>query len=331
MPPEWFPHECCFMAWPTRRSLWGDLFEQARSDYAATARTIAAFERVVMICAPGRAPEVRSSCGGEVEVVEIAIDDSWTRDSGPIFVTNERGEIAVVDFAFNGWGGKYVPYDNDAALAAALADILGARCYKAPIVLEGGAFFVDGEGTLLTTEGPLLHPERNPGRSKKDLEGVLFDYLGVDKVIWLTAAPDRDTDGHVDGIAQYVRPGCIAMLVPGEARCANFAFARENLDRLAGETDARGRHIAVLPFSVAGSGTAGAQRVEVGYLNCYLANGAVVFPLTGDASDEAARERFGEIFPDREIVGVPGATLSYGGGGPHCITQQMPEGEVATR
>jgi agmatine deiminase len=330
MPAEWAPHQCCLMAWPTRRSLWGGLFEQAKLDYAEIARTIAGFEPVVMICRLGDASEVRNWCGSAVETATIEIDDSWTRDSGPVFVTNESGDVAVADFRFNAWGAKYPPWDHDAALGQAFADLLGCRRYAAPIVLEGGAFFVDGEGTLVTTEGPVLDPNRNPGLTKAAFEQVADDFLGAPHVVWLVAAPDRDTDGHIDGVAQYARPGGLLLLVPADPGDDNFSFARENLRRLRGATDAAGRPLDVIPFDITGTAMAGPDRVEVPYLNCYLANGAVIVPVAGGPSDDAAVQRLREVFADRTVVGVPGATLSYGGGGPHCVTQQMPIGRPVT-
>ena len=326
MPAEWEPHQCCFMAWPARPSLWGELFGQAKLDYAEVARAIAGFEPVVMICRPGDAADVVSHCGSSVQVAEIEIDDSWARDSGPVFVTSGQGEVAAVDFGFNSWGGKYLPYDHDAALGRALADVLGTRYYRAPFVLEGGAFFTDGEGTLVTTEGPVLDPDRNPGASRGQFEQVVSDYLGIDLVLWLVAFPDRDTDGHIDGIAQYARPAGLLLLVPAEEEHENYGFARENLARLAGATDARGRRLEVIQFDVTATARAGGQPLDVPYLNCYLANGGVIVPVAGSPSDEAALARLSEVFADREVVGVPGAALSYGGGGPHCITQQMPLG-----
>jgi agmatine deiminase len=328
MPAEWEPHQCCFMAWPTRTSLWGELLGQAKRDYAEVARAIAVFEPVVMICRPGDAADVRDHCGSAVQVTEIEIDDSWTRDSGPVFVVNDDGDVAAVNFGFNSWGGKYLPYDNDAALGTALADVLGTRCYQAPFVLEGGSFYADGEGTLFTTEGPVLDPARNPGASRELFEQVVGDYLGIDAVRWLVAYPDRDTDGHIDGIAQLVRPGQILLLAPAERGHPNYPFARQNLDRLAGAVDARGRALEVITFGITASAPAGGETVDVPYLNCYLANGAVVMPMAGSPADEQAVAQLRDVFAGREVVGVPGAALSYGGGGPHCITQQMPLGRA---
>jgi agmatine deiminase len=331
MPAEWEPHQCCFMAWPTRRSLWGELFAQAKRDYAEVARTIAGFEPVVMICRPGDAADVTGHCGRGVQVAEIEIDDSWTRDSGPVFVTSGRGEIAAVDFGFNSWGGKYLPYDHDAALGRALADVLGVRCYQTPFVLEGGSFYADGDGTLVTTEGPVIDPARNPGVTRERFEQVASEYLGADLVLWLTAFPDRDTDGHIDGIAQYAGPGRLVLLVPGDRGHENYGYARENLARLAGVADARGRRLEVVPFGVTARAEAGGESVDVPYLNCYLANGAVVAPMAGSPADELALARLRQVFPGREVAGVPGAALSYGGGGPHCITQQLPLAVPAAR
>jgi agmatine deiminase len=243
MPAEWVPHQATLMAWPTRtrEALWGPAFEEAKQDYAAIARAVAAFEPLIMVCNPGEAGEVRDRCGAGVEALEIPIDDSWMRDSGPIFVRDQRGQVAMVHFGFNAWGGKYRPWDRDAAAPEAIAAHLGVRRYRAPFVLEGGAFLVDGDGTLITTEGVLLNPNRNPGLSRSQVEAGLAEYLGVEKVIWLQAYPDRDTDGHVDGIAQYVGPGTILLETPADPANHNYPLAPENLRRLGRASDAVGR------------------------------------------------------------------------------------------
>jgi len=331
MPPEWGRHQATLMAWPTRtrEAFWGPVFDRAKQDYAAVARAVAAFEPVIMVCNPGERREVLNRCGAGLEVMEIEIDDSWLRDSGPVFVTDQRGQIAMVHFGFNAWGGKYPPWDKDAAAPRAIAAHLGVRRFEAPFVLEGGAFLVDGEGTLVTTEGVLLNPNRNPGMSRAQIERGLGDYLGAERVIWLQAYPDRDTDGHIDGIAQYVSPGTLLLAVPADPADHNHDLAPENLRRLSVESDARERSFTVLRFEPTGWGEVAGQAVGIPYLNCYLANGAVIMPVAGVPQDDQARARIAGAFPDREVVCVPGAVLEYGGGGPHCITQQVPEGQYA--
>ncbi len=323
MPPEWGPHQATLMEWPTRTraGFWGDLFDRAKRDYAEVARAVAAFEPVIMVVDPPQAGEARDHCGEGVEILPIPIDDSWMRDNGPIFVTDAAGRVALVDFRFNAWGEKFHPYDKDAAVPERLAAHLGIRRYEAPLVLEGGSFFVDGEGTLITTEQCLLNPNRNPTMTREEIEDGLREYLGVDTIVWLGrgGAGDRDTDGHIDGIAQYVRPGTVVLLAPRDPSDPDHESGRDNLERLRAARDAAGRELEVIGFSVEPPGS-------VPYLNFYLPNGGVVIPTAGEPQDEEALERIAKVFPDREVVGVPGRTLHEGGGGPHCITQQRPVG-----
>ncbi len=329
MPAEFAPHQATWMSWPTSRSLWDDHLDAARDEWAATARAVAAFEPVVMVCGPGENGDVRRRCGDGVEPLEMPIDDCWLRDNGPIFVRNERGEIALVHFGFNSWGEKYLPYDDDARLPELLASHFGVRRYRAPFVLEGGSFFVDGEGTLLTTEQCLLHPNRNPTMTRDEIEDGLRSFLGVDVVIWLPhgLVEDRDTDGHVDGLAQYVRPGVVMLSVAAGADDPNAARFAEDRRVLELATDARGRAIQVVDGPVnAWADLAGVGPVVIPYMNHYLANGVVIVPVGDVPEDELALEVLAKAYPDREVVGVPGALISFGGGGPHCITQQVPEG-----
>jgi agmatine deiminase len=327
MPPEWVPHAACLMAWPTRRELWRDRFDEAKRDYAAVARAIADFEPVWMICNPGTAAEVRDSCGTAIEAIELPINDSWARDSGPVFVRDPAGRVAAVKFGFNAWGNRWHPHDDDAKMPDRIAAHLGMRLFRAPFVLEGGAFFVDGEGTLLTTEQCLLNPNRNPGMTREQIEQGLKDFLGVTTVVWLPLGHSLDvgpegTDGHVDGVAQYLAPGRVLLEAPADPAASEHGPGQVNLARLRAARDARGRSFEV---SVLDPG----PRASVSYANHYLANGAVIVPIGGDAADGPVLELLATVYPGREIVSVPGATLLFGGGGPHCITQQVPDGAVA--
>jgi agmatine deiminase len=320
MPAEWAPHERTIMGWPCRDELWGEQLGQAKADYAATANAVAAFEPLTMVCADARAAdEARAALAGEVDVVELPIDDSWLRDSGPIFVLDDEGRRAGVHFGFNSWGQKFTPYDADAAVGGLLVDRLGDRRYEAPFVLEGGSVAVDGEGTLLTTEQCLLHPNRNPDMSREEIEQGLRDYLGVEQVVWLGQglAEDRDTDGHVDLIAAFIRPGEVLLqsTPPGTPSSERMADNRSRLVAAGLE---------VVDFPILPTLEVGGEEVAVGHLNFYLCNGAAIVPVAGLTTDAEALERIGGAYPDREVVGVPGGVIAFGGGGPHCITQQVP-------
>jgi agmatine deiminase len=320
MPAEWEPHERTLMGWPCRRELWGETLPQARADYAAVANAIAAFEPVTMIANAGEeAAQARAACASEVEIVELPLDDSWLRDCGPIYVRDDTGVRVAVHFRFNAWGEKFTPWDRDAAVGATIAARLGDPVRRAEMVLEGGSILTDGEGTLLTTEQCLLNPNRNPDLDRGQIEDALRGYLGARRTVWLGQGlvEDRDTDGHVDLIAAFVAPGrALLQTVPGDN--PNHARCEENRRRL-GSAGIDAIEVPFLPYvEVAG------DTVAASYLNLYVCNGAVVVPVTGAASDPAALEIIGGAFPGREVVSVSGAVLAYGGGGPHCITQQVP-------
>jgi agmatine deiminase len=308
------------MGWPCRLELWGEAIQQARADSAVVANAIAAFEPVTMIANPGEdADRARAACGDGVDVVELPLDDSWLRDYGPIYVRADDGHRLAVHFRFNSWGERYAPWDRDAAVGALIAERLGDEVVSAPIVLEGGSILSDGEGTLLTTEQCLLNPNRNPSLPREQIEHELSTYLGVDRIVWLGygLVEDRDTDGHVDLIAAFTRPGQVLLQTVGPEN-PNYEHCEENRARLA----AAGIDVvelAHLPYAEVGGET-----VAAGYLNLYICNGAVLVPVVGAPSDDDALAIIGRAYPDREIVPVPGAVLAYGGGGPHCITQQVP-------
>jgi len=330
MPAEFAPHDRCLICWPTRsRAYWGENYLLAQATYAAVARAIATFEPVLVIADVGEGGDARSYCGSDnIEVVELPIDDSWIRDSGPIFLLGPHGELAAADFLFNSWGERYLPYDKDAEIGARLCELLGVPRFPAPLVLEGGSITVDGEGTLITTESCLLHPSRNPTLSKHEIEQGLKDLLGVDKVIWLKSGlgldEDPDTDGHVDGVAAFIGPARVLLYMIRDKSHPDFDNLLENRRRL-DTTDARGRPIEVIEFDLRGRpSVVGGRTIGTDYVNFYQANGALIVPTGGSAEDQSALEALGEIARDREIVGVPTPVLGYGGGGIHCITQQVP-------
>ena len=327
MPAEWAPHERCLMAWPTRESLWGPYFEAAKAEYAETANAIGAFEPVLMVTNPGQPHEVRAACSGAVEVVELAIDDSWIRDSGPLVVLDRAGRRSAVDFGFNSWGERFLPYDQDATIGRRVLEVLGIERIPSEMILEGGAITVDGEGTLITTEQCLLNANRNPAMSRDDIETELKGRLGVSKVIWLPYGQydDAHTDGHVDGVCTYVRPGVVIAQTCDDPALPDHERMAANVKVLRESRDAAGRPLEILelpelPVTTLPDGTT----TMVAYANFYLANGGVVLPIAGHELDEPALATLRQAFPDREVVGVPGNVVAYGGGGVHCITQQIP-------
>ncbi len=329
MPAEWEPHSCCWMAWPCSEAVWGDYLPMTRQGFANVANAIAAFEPVRMLTPPDGQQSARSLCGEAVEIIDWDLDDAWMRDMGPNFLINEQGELAASVFHFNAWGHKYTCYRKDAAVGHRLAETMGIRTFSSPIFMEGGGLNVDGEGTLLTTRQCILNANRNPGISLENAETELCDALGLEKVVWLMGDPnDTETDGHVDGLACFVRPGVVLAETDPDATpgTAHHEAMEENIRVLETATDARGRPLKVhiLP-TVTGVDELG-DRFCRSTINFYIANGGIVMPAYGGESDEAANEIVSRCYPDRQVVQIYINHIAYGGGGIHCITQQQPAG-----
>jgi agmatine deiminase len=326
MPAEWAAHSRCWMAWPCRTELWGERMPAARKACAEIAKAIVAYEPVTMIARPDLAADASLHCGQGISVLPLDHDDSWMRDVAPTFVFDQAGALAGVDWRYNGYGERMPSYDRDARLAEVICARLQVRRFRAPLVLEGGAVHVDGEGTALLCAPSVLDPKRNPGLSRDGIERVLADCLGVTKVIWLEHGFAGDvTGGHVDNVACFVRPGMAMVLICRDENDANFAGFQDNLARLRAARDAAGRELQVIEIEQPGARTGpGGGRLTTSYLSFYLANGAVVLPMFGDPMDNAAHDAISAAFPDRHAVQIDVSDLVYGGGGIHSITQQQP-------
>jgi agmatine deiminase len=299
-------------------------------EYAALVETMARFEPVTVVAHPAQALEARERCNhADVDILEIPIDDSWIRDNGPIYLCDGAGGTALVQFRFNSWGEKYLPYDLDADLPRRLALATGTRHYRSPLTMEGGGFTVDGEGTLITTESVVLNPNRNPGWTREQCEDALRAATGAEKILWLEhgLVEDRDTDGHSDNVVQFAGPGRVIAQVAPDRSNPNWRRLRDNLERLRQATDAQGRRleiveIAQLPYTDELDG----ERFAVPYVNVYPVNGAVIAPRLDAPGEQEAHALLREAFADRELVGAPSAMLAYGGGGIGCVTQHVPAG-----
>jgi agmatine deiminase len=327
MPAEWAAHSGCWMGWPQRESIWHGHIEAARDDYARVAQAIARFEPVNMLADPQQAADAGARCGSAVRVIAMPMDDSWLRDSGPNFVLDAAGARAASVFTFNAWGAKCRPFDKDAAIGGRVAALASARQFRSDLVVEGGGFLSDGEGTLITAESCVLNSNRNPGLSKAKADAELRAMLGVQKIIWLPGdLSDGATDGHVDGYVAFARPGVVLCETVADPSDPRFSIMAENRRVLESETDARGRRFELLPIVEAPRTAvpAGEDLYCRSYVNFYLANGAVIAPAYGIAEDAAAVDTLRRAYPQRQVVSLELRDLFRGGGGIHCITQQEP-------
>ncbi|MBN3815897.1 agmatine deiminase family protein [Paraburkholderia sp. Se-20369] len=329
MPAEWEPMAATWLGWPVlrdREALWGEHYAQVCREFALVAQTIARYQRCIVVAHADCADTARERVGGSVEVLAVAAEDNWVRDCGPIFLQGARGELAAAVFRFNSWGEKYQPYDGCQQLGQDIARAAGARIFNSHMVLEGGAFYVDGQGTLVTTESCLLHPNRNPQLSRAEIEAELRRMLGVEKIIWLPGNPDEvETNGHVDGIASFIAPGKMLCQTASPEQGDYFRVMRENRRALELATDAAGRRFALLDLP---SPIVTERYGSACYCDCYanyiLVNGGLISTAFGVEQDAAARAVFERAFPDRRVELLPITALSMGGGSIHCSTQQQP-------
>jgi agmatine deiminase len=338
LPAEWERHEAVWIAWPHQRQDWPGKFLPIPWVYTEIVRHLHTSEivRILVNDAAGER-QARRFLGkvgvdlGRVEFFAVPTDRVWTRDYGPIFLTDAGGTVAVTDWGFNGWA-KYDNWYRDDAVPAQLAEHLGMRHWQpvygtSRVVLEGGSIDVNGEGLLLTTEECLLSPvqARNPGLAREDLEQVLADYLGVRKVLWLgRGIVGDDTHGHVDDLARFVGPRTVVAVVEDNPADPNHAPLRENLERLRGMTDLAGRPLAVRTLPMPAPLFFGRQRLPASYANFYIANDRVLVPTFNDPNDRRALGILADLFPDRTVVGIHAVDLILGLGTLHCLTQQQP-------
>lgn len=346
MPAEWEPHEATWIAWPHERTDWPGKFAAIPWVYAEIVRHLSASERVNILINHARAEleakkiltnvvgheDSDHSTWERISFWRIPTDRVWTRDYGPIFVKNSKGHTAIVSWQFNGWA-KYPNWKHDNAATTVIAKKLRMRCWEPkvgprPIVLEGGSIDVNGQGLLLSTEECLLSDvqQRNPGIGRAELEQVLCDYLGVRKILWLgQGIAGDDTHGHVDDLARFVAPGTIAAVVEDNPDDINYRPLQENLERLRGMTDISGQRFGIVTLPMPSPVIFQGRRLPASYANFYIAHSKILVPTFNDPKDRVALGTLGELFPNREVVGIHAVDLVWGLGTLHCLTQQQPK------
>ena len=326
IPAEWSPHRALWLGFPSHAELWEDNLEPARREVADLALALAGPGREqvkLMACGDAAVMAAREHVDGvdRIEIVPADFGDVWLRDTGPIFTAPAR----AAGFTFNGWGGKYdLPHDD--TLAERLAAAAHATLIRHDFVLEGGAVDHDGAGTVLTTRQCLLNPNRNRGWREGHAESGLAEALGARKVLWLDQGLMNDhTDGHIDNLARFVAPGVVVCPMAFGADDPNAAIYDTVAKTLAGMTDAAGARLRVIRMPSPGRLTDAEHHVTpASHMNFLIANGAVVMPTYEDFASGFALEVLKDVFPDREVIGLPSRALLSGGGSFHCISQQEP-------
>ena len=339
MPAEWETHAATWLAWPHEKTDWPGKFAPIPWVYADIVRHLSQVERVRILvkdAAMERAARRNLISAGAnlaaVDFFQVPTNRGWIRDFGPIFVRNNKNEIAATNWRFNAWA-KYNDWKKDDAandkLAHKLKWNLWAPTYRGRrVVLEGGSIDVNGLGTMLTTEECLLSPiqARNPGVTREELAAIFRDYLGVTNVLWLkNGITGDDTHGHVDDLARFINPTTVATVVEDDRSDANYMPLQENLALLRGMKDQDGRPLRVETLPMPEPVYFDGQRLPASYANFYIANNLVLVPTFNDARDAAVLTKLASLFPERKVVGISCLDLVLGLGTLHCMTQQEPK------
>jgi agmatine deiminase len=338
MPAEWEPHEATWLGWPHELTDWPGKFAPIPWAFAEIVRHLSQVERVFLLvengAAESRVRSILKKSGAHLDAVDffrVPTDRGWMRDSGPICVRNEAGEVAYNHFAFNGWA-KYSNHRKDAVAVTKVNQKLQRRIWQPVhkgrrVILEGGSIDVNGRGSLLTTEECLLCKvqERNPGFAKEDYAQVFREYFSVTNVLWLkNGIAGDDTHGHVDDLARFVNPSTVVTIVENDPMDANYAPLQENLELLKTMKDQEGRPLRVETLPMPAPVYFDGQRLPASYANFYIANKTLLVPTFNDSNDHLALNTLANLFPDREVIGIACRDLVLGLGTLHCMTQQQP-------
>ncbi|PTY03638.1 agmatine deiminase [Verrucomicrobia bacterium LW23] len=341
MPAEWEPHTATWLTWPRPEGIsFPDAFEPIPAMWALMAKELSVGEEVhINVFSPEHEPDIRTALeaagiviGKRVHLHPFPAHEPWCRDHGPIFVKRpgkdkeSPSQLAVVDWDYNAWGGKYPPHDLDDAVPQHVARLLGLPLFSPGIIMEGGSIEPNGAGTLLTTEACLLNPNRNPSLNKAQIEQFLCDYLGIRKVLWLgDGIVGDDTDGHIDDLTRFVDESTVVTVVEEDPQDENYQLLQENLRRLRTMTTADGTPLRVIELPMPARIERDGQRLPASYANFYIGNEVVLLPVYRDAKNDAkATEILAGLFPGRRIAAVDGTDLIWGLGSFHCVTQQQP-------
>jgi agmatine deiminase len=345
MPAEWDTHEGTWIGWPQNPSDWPGKFAAIPWVYAEIVRLLSQRENVHILVnsdtVARRAQSILKRAGANLDHLSFHLwptDRVWLRDSGPIFVKDPQGAIAITDWKFNAWA-KYDDCKLDDKVPAHVARLLKLPRWqpvsgKHRLVLEGGSIDVNGQGTLITTEECLLSEiqQRNPGISRTQIEQAFHDYLGIDQVLWLDrGVAGDDTHGHVDDITRFVAPTTIVTAVEPNHADDNHAPLAENLARLKASRTPKGKQWTIIELPLPRPVVFRGQRLPASYANFYIGNGQVLVPTFNDPNDRYALTVLSECFPDREVIGVHAVDLVWGLGTLHCMTQQQPAAGFAAQ
>ncbi len=333
-PPEWHPHRATWLSFPRNTDTWEDRFEKIYPSYIAFIKTLALNEQVCInahdeqqISHIRQLLEKFDANSPNIRLFAHRTNDSWCRDHGPAFLIHKnKPEKMIVNWEYNAWGGKYPPYNDDNNIPLKIAEFLDLPVVSPGIVMEGGSVEFNGNGTVMTSRSCLLNPNRNPHLSQKEIEQYLYNYYGMDQVLWVTdGIVGDDTDGHIDDTVRFISEDTVVTVVEHRKADANYLPLLENLEDLKSMRLSNGKQLNIVELPMPDPVVEEGIRLPASYANFYIANGSVIVPTYRCAQDETAMSILSDCFPERKIVGIDSTAIIWGLGSFHCLSQQEPE------
>jgi agmatine deiminase len=333
-PPEFAPHVATWLSWPHKEESWPGKINSIFPYYCEFVKELAKSEKVCINVNDDSAKTFAMNClvksGADLNKISFYFhptNDAWCRDHGPAFLINPnaREKKVIVNWNYNAWGNKYPPFDLDDIIPTLIANLLKVPVFHPGIVMEGGSVDFNGKGTLITSTCCLLNPNRNPHLNKGQIENYLFNYYGVEQVLWVEEGIiGDDTDGHIDDTVRFVNEDTVLVVVEENKRDENYSLLQRNLEDIRKMRLLNGKQLTIVELPMPDEIFYQGQRLPASYANFYIANQTVIVPTYRSNKDGKVIDRIGQCFPDRKIVGIDSTEIIWGLGSFHCLSQQEP-------
>lgn len=333
-PAEFAPHTATWLSWPHKEASWPGKIDAIYPYYSQFIRELSLSEKVRINVADAAmkafALKYIQEAGADLNNVEFFMhptNDAWCRDHGPAFLINPQADIkkVIVDWGYNAWGNKYPPYDLDDVIPTLIGNHYNIPVYNPGIVMEGGSVEFNGKGTLLTSTACLLNPNRNPHLNQQQIENYLYNYYGVEQVLWVDEGIiGDDTDGHIDDTVRFVNEDTVLTVVEDNQEDENYGLLQHNLQQLKGMRLLNGKQLNIVELPMPDAVVYEEQRLPASYANFYIANKSVIVPVFRCAKDDKALQIIRQCFPDRTVIGIDSTEIIWGLGSFHCLSQQEP-------
>ncbi len=335
MPDETQPHEGTWLQWPHHYQYGTTYRNRLDATWVAMTKALVQSEKVHIIAYNAtektRITKLLTTAAVPLTKVDFKLfqtNDVWVRDNGPIYVKDANNQLTIQDWGFNGWGNKTAfAKCNIIPASVATSQVLPKVNLNAALVLEGGSFEIDGNGTFLATKSAIINNNRNPGKTQAQIEAVLTQNLGVTNFIWLTGVPNADlTDMHIDGFARFGNATTIVTM--NTADLTYWEVPQADITKLFAAKNKNGAAYTFVTLPLTQNNVKTAYGKDLGYkgsyANYYTANNRVLVPTYNDPNDAIAIQKVQALYPTKTVVGIDCRNLYENGGMVHCVTQQQP-------